>query len=72
MRTAGLGLIVPGVLCVVAGTLIWLAGKYGIPLGRLPGDLKWEGRGWSLAVPLATSIIISIILTVMLNLFLRR
>lgn len=72
MRTAGLGLIVLGVLFVVAGTLIWLAGKHGIPLGRLPGDLKWEGRGWSISVPLATSIIISIILTVLLNLFLRR
>ena len=34
-----------------------------LPIGRLPGDLSWRGRGWSVSFPLASSILLSVILS---------
>ncbi|HEX2069498.1 MAG TPA: DUF2905 domain-containing protein [Actinomycetota bacterium] len=38
----------------------------------MPGDFSFGGRNWRVYLPLGTSILISIVLTVLLNLFLRR
>ena len=40
-------------------------------LGRLPGDIRVERKGFSCFLPLTTSIVVSLLLTVMLNLLLR-
>jgi hypothetical protein len=40
-----------------------------LPLGRLPGDLQWHGRNWSVSFPLATSILLSVLLTLLLWIF---
>ncbi|MDA2915289.1 DUF2905 domain-containing protein [Nitrospinae bacterium AH_259_B05_G02_I21] len=64
-------LIIFGVVLVVVGGVLLLAGK--LPwLGRLPGDFAYKGRRVTFYFPLTTSIILSIILTVLLNLFFRR
>jgi Protein of unknown function (DUF2905) len=55
-----------GLLLVVAGLVILGLGRLNLPLGRLPGDLSWRGRGWSVSFPLATSILLSIVLTLLL------
>jgi hypothetical protein len=55
-----------GLLLVVAGLIILGLGRLNLPLGRLPGDLSWRGRGWSVSFPLATSILLSVILTLLL------
>lgn len=57
-----LGLLVAGI-----GLLIML----GVPFGRLPGDIAWKRGNVSLYFPIATSIILSIILTLVLNFFRR-
>ncbi len=62
-------LILGGVL-VAVGAVIWLIEALGLPLGRLPGDIRWKGEGWSFSFPVLTCIIVSILLTVVLNLFL--
>jgi hypothetical protein len=57
------------------GGLMWLAGRIGLPLGRLPGDIRIEREGFSFYFPLATGIVISLVLTLLLNIvgrFLRR
>lgn len=59
-----------GLVLVVLGGLVLLAGKLGI--GRLPGDLLWQGENWSVYVPLGWMVVLSIVLTILLNLFLRR
>ncbi|MBT5872469.1 MAG: DUF2905 domain-containing protein [Candidatus Latescibacteria bacterium] len=41
-------------------------------IGRLPGDLRFQWRSITVHAPLATSLILSVILTVLLNLFLKR
>ena len=42
------------------------------PFGRLPGDIAIEGERGGLSFPIASMIVVSVILTILLNLFLRR
>lgn len=63
--------MIAGILLFLVGGAVFLAGKFGLPLGRLPGDIRIEGQNGSFYFPLATSIFVSIVLTVLLNIFLR-
>ncbi len=56
-----------GLLVAAAGLLIWL----GVPIGRLPGDILVRRGGFSFYIPVTTSIIVSIVLTVLFALFRR-
>lgn len=64
-------LIITGVLLIGIGLLMLLLNKLGIPLGRLPGDIRWEGEKGSFYFPLTTSIILSIILSLVVMFFKR-
>jgi Protein of unknown function (DUF2905) len=66
----GKGLIVVGVLLAVVGVVLVVGGKLG--LGRLPGDISVDRPGFSLHFPIVTSIVISLVLTLLANLLLRR
>ncbi|MBI1724957.1 MAG: DUF2905 domain-containing protein [Candidatus Tectomicrobia bacterium] len=64
-------LILFGALLVVLGVVLTLAPR--IPfLGNLPGDLHLRGKNWSFHFPIVTSIVVSVVLTVLLNLFFRK
>ena len=70
MQELGRFLIVLGVVIVLAGAALLLAGR--LPwLGRLPGDIVVRRGNFSFYFPLATSIILSILLTLILTLFRR-
>lgn len=71
MEGFGRILIVFGLVVAGVGVLLWLGGKTGVPLGRLPGDIHIERDGWSFHFPLVTCIVLSIVLTVALNLIAR-
>jgi len=71
MENLGRYLILGGVLLVLVGTGLYLAARLGLPLGRLPGDIRIERDGSVFYFPLATSAGISIILTIVLNIILR-
>lgn len=60
-----------GIVLVVVGGMVWLLGRTGLPLGRLPGDLRIEGEKVSCYVPIASMILLSIVLTVVLNIIVR-
>jgi hypothetical protein len=68
-RGLGLLLIVVGLGIVVVGLVVW-AGGFGW-FGRLPGDLRLEGERSRVLVPVTSMIVVSIVLTVVLNLVLR-
>lgn len=69
MEEIGKGLILFGVLLAIVGGVILLIGK--VPLiGRLPGDIVIQRDNFSCFFPIATSILLSIVLTVLLNLVL--
>jgi hypothetical protein len=64
-------LIIFGVILIVVGGLIYLIARIGVPLGRLPGDIRIQGENLTCIIPLASSILLSIVLTVLLNLAIR-
>jgi hypothetical protein len=66
MPDLGRILIVLGFLLVVVGVVILALNRLDLPLGHLPGDFTWRGRGWSVSFPLASSILISVLLSVLL------
>jgi hypothetical protein len=68
--TLGRGLIYVGVGVVGVGALILLLGRV-VDLGNLPGDLVFEGEHVRLYVPLGTMIVLSLLLTLLLNVVLR-
>jgi hypothetical protein len=71
MEGVGRLLILLGVVAVIVGVgLLYLPR---VPwVGRLPGDIVVRREGFTVYIPLATSIIVSIVLTLLLNLFFRR
>jgi hypothetical protein len=69
--TLGKGILILGLVLVLVGGLFWVLGRAGLPLGRLPGDIRIERDGVSCLVPIASMILISILLTVLLNIVIR-
>lgn len=55
-----------GLALVVVGLLVIGAGRMGVPLGRLPGDVSYRGRHVTVFAPIGTSIVLSVILTLVL------
>lgn len=75
MSEPGLGqfgriLVLIGLGIVVLGLLMLAGDKFG--LGKLPGDFTWRGKNTAVHFPIATSIVVSLVLTVLLNLFFSR
>jgi hypothetical protein len=72
MDSRALGLLIAGLgaVAVVLGLLV-AAGAFGW-FGRLPGDVRVEGERTRVYVPLVSMLLISAVLTLLLNLFLRR
>jgi hypothetical protein len=71
MTELGKALLGLGLLIALVGALVLLAGRAGLPLGRLPGDFAYRGRRVSVYFPLGTSILISVLLTAVLYLISR-
>jgi hypothetical protein len=66
MAEMGRILVALGVALVVIGGIVMLLGRTGMPLGRLPGDFLYRGKNTTLYFPLASSILISIVLSIVL------
>lgn len=64
-------LIIFGLVLIIVGIAVYLGGKF-TALGRLPGDIHIERENFSFHFPVVTSIVISLVLTVILNLFFTR
>ena len=58
-------LILVGGCILLLGIIVMLAGKANLPLGRLPGDLSYRGKNVTFYFPLATSILLSIVLSIL-------
>ena len=63
-------LVAIGIVLVIVGGLAMLGIR--LPFGRLPGDIAIEGERGGFYFPIVTMLIISIVLTVVVNLFIRR
>ena len=70
MRNIGILLLIVGCTTAAIGIVLLFAPK--VPwLGHLPGDIHYQGKNTTVHFPLATCIVVSIVLTVVLNLVLR-
>ncbi len=64
----GKWIILAGIVLIAVGSLVWVGSKAGLPVGRLPGDISIKGEATSFYFPIATGLVISVILTVVINL----
>jgi Protein of unknown function (DUF2905) len=73
MDSSALGkwILLLGLGIMALGLILYLAGRSGLPLGALPGDVRIERRGFSLYFPIVTTVILSILLTVLINFVVR-
>lgn len=60
--------IFAGIALIVIGAILFGLAKLNIPLGHLPGDIRIEGENGSFYFPIVTCIILSVLLSVVLNL----
>lgn len=66
MAEMGRLLLILGIALVVIGGIIMLLGRTGVPLGRLPGDILYRGKNTTFYFPLASSVLISVVLSIIL------
>jgi hypothetical protein len=66
MADFGKLLIGLGLVLVVAGVLLTVLGRANLPLGRLPGDIVYRGKHATIYFPLATSVVVSVVLSIVL------
>ena len=71
LSTIGKWVVVAGLALALVGAGLWLMGRAGLPLGRLPGDIRIERPGFTFYFPLTSSILVSLALTVLINLVAR-
>jgi hypothetical protein len=64
-------LVVTGALVVVAGLILMALGRVNMPIGRLPGDIIYRGKNTTVYFPLATSILLSVVLSLVFYLLNR-
>ena len=67
MVTFGKSLIFLGLGITLIGLILWGGSKLGLPLGKLPGDVRLEGKKISIYFPLITCLFLSVFLTIILN-----
>ena len=71
MAELGKALLGLGILLVIVGAALMLAGRFGVPLGRMPGDSSYRGKNVSVFFPLGTSILLSVMLSLIFYLISR-
>jgi len=71
MSELGRAMIVLGAILVVVGIVMVVLEKTHLPIARLPGDIVYRGKNTTVYFPLATSILLSVIVTVVLYLVSR-
>ncbi len=67
----GKWLMIAGAALLLIGLVLQLVGQW-IPFGQLPGDFKWTRGHTTFYFPLATSLVLSVVLTVLAQLWFRR
>jgi len=66
MTDLGRMLIILGCVLVAVGVVLTIVGRSHLPLGRLPGDIVYRGKSTTVYFPLATSVLVSLVLSIVL------
>ena len=59
-------LVLLGGIIVIVGLALILIGRTNLPIGRLPGDIVYRGKNTTFYFPLASSIVVSVVLSILL------
>ena len=70
LQSLGRLLLIAGLIFIIVGGILWLGGRF-FNLGSLPGDARVEGEGFTCFMPIASMIVISIVLTIVFNIIAR-
>ncbi len=68
MSDLGKLLVLVGAVAIAAGIVLMLLGRANLPVGRLPGDMVYRGKNTTFYFPLATSLLVSVVLSVVMYL----
>lgn len=71
MQSLGKTLLIIGLLLSAFGVLLILACRFGVPFGRLPGDITYQKKNFTVFIPLGTMLVVSLIASLILNIFSR-
>ncbi len=72
MQQIGKILIFAGLLTAAAGLVLLIAGgRFGLPFGNLPGDITYQKKNLTVFAPFGTMLLVSVILTIIINIFSR-
>lgn len=71
LESLGRILVLLGAGLLFLGGILLLLNYLGVPLGRLPGDFSWESGNTHVHVPLGSMIVVSLVLTLLINILLR-
>ncbi len=71
MTEIGKMMVALGLVIVVIGAVFMLFGRTNLPIGRLPGDILYRGKHTTFYFPLATSILVSVVLSLVLYVITR-
>ena len=66
LRELGRMTLVVGVVIVIVGSLLAFGARLPFRLGRLPGDIVWQGKNTSFYFPIVTCIVLSVVLSAVL------
>jgi xanthine/uracil permease len=64
-------LVVTGAVILVAGLILMALGRVNLPIGRLPGDIVYRGKNTTVYFPVATSILLSVVVSLVVYLLNR-
>jgi magnesium-transporting ATPase (P-type) len=70
-QQTGKYIIIAGIIIIITGIIIYFFHGYFKYFGRLPGDIRFERNNFRFYFPIVTMIVISIILTLLINIFRR-
>ncbi|HUX46269.1 MAG TPA: DUF2905 domain-containing protein [Terracidiphilus sp.] len=71
MQEIGKTLLGFGLVLALVGAVFLLVGRFGVPLGRLPGDFTYKSKHLSVYFPLGTCLLLSVLLSAVLYLISR-
>jgi len=71
LTTLARWLVLAGLILAGIGGLLSVLSRLGLPLGRLPGDFRFQSGSFTCLIPVASSILLSVLLTLILNLIAR-
>ena len=72
MSEIGRSLFLIGIMLAIAGAVMMLLGKDSFQIPRLPGDIVWRGKNKVVYFPLATCLLLSVVLSLLFWLLNRR